>query len=1395
MFDNCCTFSIVNNIDLLYNTFSSNTEIHGLTNVAKSIAAGYLKCLPDGINLAYYVPQTPNNLISLGYIEKSGGLYLAHGGLLTVLFPVDGTYLTASSNMNPSLVYPVQFTDGSIFANDSSPNSMTTALVKGLELSIAIKDSKQVITQTKQHYAFEAVDEEIANAVRIQHERMAHPGLDAMKTASKLGCFGDFTIEDLKLYETFIHPCNDCLRGKWKSSIHTLPQTLPNVPTRPGEVIVMDVNKLSVPSVEGFTHRLVIIDVYSSHLTVVGMRSKYDYQILEVLKDTIKLVFTAHDWKIGSAICDAEGCFVALQVELSGLGIFPVYVPPGFHARMVERYIQTMDTRNNSLLQGLPFIVPSKYLLFSSIYSCLCLNLIPNKRTCRLSGRDKGASPRDIITKFSLPKFRGLKVLFGDRCPIEDGPYKRNQFRKEHSYTLQSTSKASNATLIGIDQTLMKYLFLTDNGKVLSRGEFGPAPGSFPPNWKSKPELIDKIDRVKLVTKNLFLPLTDTIDDEDADDDDLILLTEEPTIYTTNDNHEPSESNVLGAEVSSEPASVIIDSTAVDPATDHTDDGNTHDPSEPLLTTNLDPDSWEITHLSYWYYTPFQEKINGPWIQGAKYFATHWKGFVRGIDGMYDKTLQELINLKFSSNELSKLPSQATYERNNGLASGSMNVIRPTFFPKKPKMKYTTGSKKITRKLNQSLANSALSKFYSCLLKSEDVIVQKSILVPEKYNKAFDRLFEIMEVVNTDTPILANASLFYDPIDKPKPLRFVSRLIKKRSKTNTAPIREADSSSQPETIALSCILGKNKNLVLTAVKEILDDESFDGDFLEIIKSSATCGVHSLHSAVKYSVTMAGAAVNIEMEKMSRLNVFTEVMKHLIELGAVVMDAVSVFKVKTNAIDGQPEKMTYRLAVNGAQQPEETYSETYASTTKQSFKSLGMAAFYAWATKEGLLHLVHCSDLDISGAFLHALYKSTTDTKLYMKLPDKLPGTEVNGLHKLAGKFVKLNKALYGLPESNMLFEKERNIIILEAGYTPTITDPSIFVRKDAKDKTILSILFTTVDDIQTISTYPPHWEELKRRMTMRFGELTVNDVSVQHCGVTHEPKTDGSFTATQSGYIKKFCQELGVNKLSNPFSSSPSTVDLFSDSEDTIPVNIKFYQRLIGTLIYTLLTRHDVRKEVIFMAGKSAAPTVGDLIKVTRIFRYLNYTAEDGPVYSSNEGATLYGYTDASWANHVDLRSHAGYFICIGQHSAPAISHSSKIKSCVATSSMEAEYVALCELTKLIVVCRRYLEELSFTQTSPTVIFEDNEAAIKLATSPGIGTKSKHILLKYHYTKKAVEDKEIIIKYIDTTLQRADCLTKEQTKPSFVNSVPILLNHNRSNNNSLSTNNKKGNRE
>ena len=166
---------------------------------------------------------------------------------------------------------------------------------------------------------------------------------------------------------------------------------------------------------------------------------------------------------------------------------------------------------------------------------------------------------------------------------------------------------------------------------------------------------------------------------------------------------------------------------------------------------------------------------------------------------------------------------------------------------------------------------------------------------------------------------------------------------------------------------------------------------------------------------------------------------------------------------------------------------------------------------------------------------------------------------------------------------------------------------------------------------------------------------------------------------------------------------------MFSDTTETLPYDDKiYYQKLIGTLIYALATRLDIRKEVIFLASKSSAPTHGDMAKITKVFAYLKKFPNIGPTFHSNEGAVLYAFADAAFNNHVDSRSHGGSFISIGKSSAAIAAHSRKITSCVVLSSMEAEYVTLSETARTVIYMRQFLKDIGFTQHKPTIIYEDN---------------------------------------------------------------------------------------
>ena len=105
-------------------------------------------------------------------------------------------------------------------------------------------------------------------------------------------------------------------------------------------------------------------------------------------------------------------------------------------------------------------------------------------------------------------------------------------------------------------------------------------------------------------------------------------------------------------------------------------------------------------------------------------------------------------------------------------------------------------------------------------------------------------------------------------------------------------------------------------------------------------------------------------------------------------------------------------------------------------------------------------------------------------------------------------------------------------------------------------------------------------------------------------------------------------------------------------------------------------------------------------------------------------------------------------------------------QSTVAVSSTEAEYVALSEVTREVVYLRTMLLHMGFPQPT-TVVFEDNQPCIRIATNPMLTPHVKHVQIKYHYTREVIERKEIRLVNIATTDMVADMLTKALGKPLF----------------------------
>jgi hypothetical protein len=108
-----------------------------------------------------------------------------------------------------------------------------------------------------------------------------------------------------------------------------------------------------------------------------------------------------------------------------------------------------------------------------------------------------------------------------------------------------------------------------------------------------------------------------------------------------------------------------------------------------------------------------------------------------------------------------------------------------------------------------------------------------------------------------------------------------------------------------------------------------------------------------------------------------------------------------------------------------------------------------------------------------------------------------------------------------------------------------------------------------------------------------------------------------------------------------------------------------------------------------------------------------------------------------------------------------AIVWKSRRQPTVALSTMVSEYMALTEATKELKWVRTLLAELGYSNgDKPTDLFSDSQSAIALAKNPVSHTCAKHIDLRHHFVREAIEDKIIWVQYIPTAEMTADSRTK-----------------------------------
>jgi hypothetical protein len=399
----------------------------------------------------------------------------------------------------------------------------------------------------------------------------------------------------------------------------------------------------------------------------------------------------------------------------------------------------------------------------------------------------------------------------------------------------------------------------------------------------------------------------------------------------------------------------------------------------------------------------------------------------------------------------------------------------------------------------------------------------------------------------------------------------------------------------------------------------------------------------------------------------------------------ILDCMWVYTYKFDK-SGYLVKVKARLVVRGDQQTKTNLENTYASTlAAKSFRTLmAIAARFD-------LELIQW---DVVNAFVHA----DLPHNVFMKMP---PGfTEHNTV-------MKLKKALYGLRESPLLWQRDLMATLSDAGFQPVPHEPCCWIRKGV-------IVFFYVDDIVVAHRKGKEKEAneavdaIKQKYSLQGGGELQWFLGV----AVIRDRSSKTIWLAQSDYIAKMERFLGPEK-EGPEKEGPEKeglekegpkkegsrrkprtpmglAELLPYEGEALYYEINLYQRKIGTLLYAaVITRPDVAFAVSCLARFNLNPSPQHQAAADRVIEYLLATKDYALKLGGEDGMAT--WSDASFAdNTLDRKSSQAYVMKLF---GGAVAWKASKQDIVTTSTTEAELLALGQATKEAFYARRLINE------------------------------------------------------------------------------------------------------